>query len=159
MFKGGLVDKSEEVTKLHTATHLLHASLRKILGEHVSQKGSNITSDRLRFDFSHPQKLTDKEVEKVESLVNKQIESDLPVSFKEETLDKAIKEGALHFFGEKYGSQVKVYTIGDSNDAWFSKEVCGGPHVASTGKIGRVKIKKQEKIGAGVIRIYLEPKS
>jgi alanyl-tRNA synthetase len=149
MFKGGLVDSSQEVTKLHTATHLLHAALRKVLGEHVSQKGSNITGERLRFDFSHPQKLTDEEIRKVEEIVNEQIEEDLPVTFEEKSLDEAIAEGALHFFAEKYGSRVKVYTIGD-----FSKEVCGGPHVSHTGELGHVKIVKQEKVGAGVIRIY-----
>lgn len=149
MFKGGLADSSQEVTKLHTATHLLHAALRKVLGEHVSQKGSNITSERLRFDFSNPEKLSSTELQKVEELVNKKIEGDLPVTVKEETLDEAIAEGALHFFAEKYGDRVKVYTIGD-----FSKEVCGGPHVTHTGELTHVKIIKQEKVGAGVIRIY-----
>lgn len=150
IFKGGLENKSDsEITKLHTATHLLHASLREILGEHVSQKGSHITSERLRFDFSHPDKLTDVEVKKVEDLINKQIEKDLPVSFKNMSLANAIKEGALHFFAEKYGDEVKVYSIGD-----FSKEICGGPHVERTGEIGRVRIVKQEKIGAGIIRLY-----
>lgn len=149
MFKGGLADTSEQVTRLHTATHLLHAALRKILGEHVAQKGSNITAERLRFDFSHPQKLTAEEIKKVDDLVNAQIKKDLPVSFKTMSLDEAVKEGALHFFGEKYGKEVKVYTIGD-----FSKEVCGGPHVKHTGELGRVRIIKQEKVGAGVVRIY-----
>ena len=154
MFKGGLADHTKEVTKLHSATHLLHASLRKVLGENVSQKGSNITAERLRFDFSHPQKLTEDEVKKVEGLVNEQIKRDLPVSFKEETLDEAAAEGALHFFAEKYGERVKVYTMGDPRGDYFSKEVCAGPHVTHTSEIGRVKIEKQEKIGSGVIRIY-----
>jgi alanyl-tRNA synthetase len=149
MFKGGLADNSEEVTKLHTATHLLHAALRKVLGETVSQKGSNITAERLRFDFSHPQKLTDEELKKVENLINEQIEKKLPVSFETKTLDEAIKKGALHFFAEKYGKEVKVYSIDN-----FSKEVCGGPHVKNTSEVGHVRIIKQEKIGSGLIRIY-----
>ena len=149
MFKGGLADSSEEVTKLHTATHLLHASLRKILGEGVSQKGSNITPLRLRFDFSHPQKLTGEELTKVEDLINLQIEKKLPVSFEVVSLDEAVKSGALHFFAEKYGKEVKVYTIED-----FSREVCGGPHIKNTSEIGHVKIIKQEKVGSGLLRIY-----
>jgi len=154
MFKGGLADSSKGVTRLHTATHLLHSALRKILGEHVFQKGSNITAERLRFDFSHPDKLTDEEVKKVEDLINDQINKDLPVSFETKTLDEATSEGALHFFGEKYGKEVKVYTMGDPKGEWFSKEVCGGPHVAHTGEIGNVRIVKQEKVGSGVVRIY-----
>lgn len=160
MFKGGLVDNSEEVTKLHTATHLLHASLRKILGEGVSQKGSNITSERLRFDFSYPQKLTDLELTQVEDLMNLQIEKKLPVSFKVMSLDEAVKLGALHFFAEKYGREVKVYTIGGGTHEIgdFSVEVCGGPHVKNTSEIGHVKINRQEKIGAGIVRIYVSIK-
>jgi alanyl-tRNA synthetase len=154
IFKGGLESKSDEtITKLHTVTHLLHASLRKILGEHVSQRGSHITSERLRFDFSHNQKLTEKEISEVEDLINLKIKEKLPVSFTEMTLPDAIKEGALHFFGERYGEKVKVYTIGET-DNWFSKEVCGGPHVGNTSEIGHVKIIKQESIGSGIIRIY-----
>ncbi len=149
MFKGGLADSSQEVTKLHTATHLLHASLRKILGEGVSQKGSNITPMRLRFDFSYAQRLTDEQVVKVEDLINLQIEKNLPVKYEVMSLDKAIKSGALHFFAEKYGKEVKVYAIGD-----FSVEICGGPHVAHTSEMGRVRIIKQEKVGAGILRIY-----
>jgi len=149
MFKGGLAEASEETKKLHTTTHLLHASLRKVLGEHVSQKGSHITADRLRFDFANPDKLTDSEIKKVEQMINDKIKEDLPVSFKLMSLPGAIKEGALHFFGERYGREVKVYSIGN-----FSKEVCGGPHVEHTGVIGSVKIIKQEKIGSGIIRIY-----
>jgi len=149
MFKGGLADNSEDVTKLHTTTHLLHAALRKVLGENVSQKGSNITAERLRFDFSYPQKLTDEELKKVEDLINEQIEKKLEVKFETKTLDEAIKEGALHFFAEKYGKEVKVYSVGS-----FSKEVCGGPHVANTSEIGHVRIIKQEKVGSGTVRIY-----
>jgi alanyl-tRNA synthetase len=149
IFHGGLAEASEETKKLHTVTHLLHAALRQILGEHVSQKGSHITAERLRFDFSHPQRLTEEEVKKVEDLINEQIKKALPVTFKTETLPEAIVEGALHFFGEKYGKEVKVYTIGS-----FSKEVCGGPHVDNTRELTRVRINKQEKIGSGVTRIY-----
>ncbi len=160
IFKGGLENKSDEtITKLHTATHLLHAALREVLGEHVSQKGSHITPERLRFDFSHPNKLTEEELKKVEDLINTKIEEDLPVSFETMSLDEAIKDGALHFFAEKYGEKVKVYTIGPSSakaseGAPFSREVCGGPHVTHTGLLGRVNIIKQEKIGSGVVRIY-----
>lgn len=149
MFKGGLSNQSDKVIKFHTATHLIHTALRKILGEDVGQKGSNITPERLRFDFSYPQKLTNEEIRKVEDLVNEQIDKDLAVSFKEESLEDAIKEGALHFFAEKYGEKVKVYTIGS-----FSREICGGPHVTSTASIGRVRIIKQEKIGSGIVRVY-----
>ena len=162
IFKGGLENKSDEtVTKLHTTTHLLHAALRQVLGEHVGQKGSHITPERLRFDFSHPEKLTEVQLKEVEDLINEQIKKGLPVTLKSETLPEAILEGALHFFGEKYGKEVKVYTIGpkagpemNSGLAPFSREVCGGPHVSNTKEIGHVRINKQEKIGSGVIRIY-----
>lgn len=151
MFKGGLAEASEIITKLHTVTHLLHAALRQVLGEHVGQKGSHITSERLRFDFSHPQKLSDEEVKKVEDLVNLKIQEDLPVTLTEMSLDDAINLGAMHFFAEKYGEKVKVYTIGDPP---FSREICGGPHVTHTGAIRSVNIIKQEKIGSGIVRIY-----
>ena len=154
MFKGGLADHSEEVTKLHSATHLLHAALRKVLGEHVAQQGSNINAERLRFDFSNPEKLTDGQIKKVEAIINKQVDKDWPVSFETKKLDEAIKEGALHFFGEKYGKEVKVYTVGNPKGNWFSKEVCGGPHVTRTGEVGHVRIIKQEKVGSGLVRIY-----
>lgn len=154
MFKGGLAEASEVTTKLHTATHLLQAALRQVLGEHIGQKGSHITAERLRFDFSHPHKLTEEEIEKMEDLINKKIKENLPVTFTTMSLDEAIKSDAMHFFAEKYGDEVKVYTIGDLNGVYFSKEVCGGPHVKHTGEIGHVKIIKQEKIGAGIIRIY-----
>lgn len=149
MFKGGLANQSEVTTKLHTATHLLHQSLRKVLGNHVKQEGSNITAERLRFDFTHDKALTDDQLKKVEDLINKQIKKDLPVTKTIEDKDKALKSGMLAFFKTKYPDKVTVYSIGD-----FSKELCGGPHVNSTGEIGGVKINKQENIAAGKRRIY-----
>lgn len=150
MFKAGLADHSEIVTKLHTATHLLHATLRKILGEQIHQEGSNITSERLRFDFSHPQVLTAAEIEQIESLINQKIQGDLTVTKEILPKEAALKSGALAFFKETYPDKVSVYTIAD-----FSKEICSGPHVNSTGEIGSVKIIKQESIGAGKRRIYV----
>ena len=147
-FKGGLADNAEQTTRLHTATHLLHQALRRVLGTGVQQKGSNITAERLRFDFSYPERLTEEQVEAVERMVNEQIARDLPVSMEMMPLEQALQAGALAFFGEKYGEQVKVYTIGD-----FSKEVCGGPHVSRTGELGRFRIVKQEPVGHGVRRI------
>ncbi len=154
MFRGGLEDHSEETTKLHTATHMLHASLRKVLGDTVSQKGSHITAERLRFDFSYTNKLTDDQVKDVFDLINEKIDQDLTVSFVETTPAEAIKKGALHFFAEKYGEKVKMYTIGSEND-YFSREICGGPHVTSTSLLGHARMIKQEKIGSGIIRIYV----
>ncbi len=147
-FKGGLADHTLETTRLHTASHLLQSALRRVLGPAVHQMGSNITPERLRFDFSHPQRLDEDQLTEVERMVNQQISRDLPVMMEVMTLDQALESGALAFFGEKYGQQVKVYTIGD-----FSKEVCGGPHVAHTGELGYFKILKQEAVGAGVRRI------
>jgi len=149
MFKGGLVDKSEEVTKLHTATHLFHEALRRVLGEHVQQVGSNITAERLRFDFTHPEKLTDQQIKKIEDLVNEQIKKNLKVTKKVMTISKAKKQGALAFFGQRYGDKINVYKIGS-----FSKEVCAGPHVDFTGCLGQFTIKKEESCGAGKRRIY-----
>lgn len=155
MFKGGLADHSEITTKLHTATHIIHQALRTILGDHVSQTGSNITKERLRFDFKHPTKLTDSQKEQIESLVNKVIKQDLPVSKSIENKHDALKSGALAFFAEKYPQKVSVYTIGkDSKTNWFSRELCGGPHVSSTGKIGAVTIKKEQSVSSGTRRIY-----
>jgi alanyl-tRNA synthetase len=148
IFKGGLADNTEMVTRLHTATHLLHKALRQVLGEHVQQKGSNITAERLRFDFSHPDKMTAEQVRRVEEIVNRQISLDLPVSFETLSLREATAAGAIALFGEKYQEKVKVYTIGD-----FSKEVCGGPHVRSTGALGRFRITKEQSSSAGVRRI------
>lgn len=151
-FRGGLADLGEETIKLHTATHLLLAALRRVLGEHVFQKGSNITAKRLRLDFSHGQKLTDEEKQEVERLVNEAIEKDLPVVCNEMSFNQAKEEGAMGVFESKYGERVKVYTIGD-DDEIFSKEVCGGPHVERTGVLGKFRIKKEESSSAGVRRI------
>ncbi len=147
-FSGGLADHSEEVTKLHTATHLLHAALRRVLGDHVFQKGSNITAERLRFDFSHPEKMTKEQIREVERLVNEQIERALPVECEEMTLEEARASGALGLFDNKYGEKVKVYPIGD-----FSKEICGGPHVKNTAELECFKILKEQSAAAGIRRI------
>ncbi len=147
-FKGGLAEQNETTIAYHTATHLLHKALQIVLGEHATQKGSNITTERLRFDFAHPQKVTKEELEKVENIVNEQIARDLPVTCEEMTLEEAKKSGAMGLFENKYGDKVKVYTIGD-----FSKEICGGPHVTHTGELGKFKIKKEEASSAGVRRI------
>ncbi len=157
MFKGGLQDQSEITTRYHTATHLLHASLRKILGDHVQQKGSNITADRLRFDFSHDSKLTNSQIHEIEDLVNQQIIKDLPVTKVEMRKTDALAQGALAFFPEKYPDVTNVYSIGDPSTGSgqvFSKELCGGPHVNSTGIIGKIKITREESAGAGIRRIY-----
>ena len=148
IFKSGLADNSEKTTRLHTATHLLHAALRMVLGEHVQQRGSNITPERLRFDFSHNKKLTEEELKKIEELVNKKISEGLEVKCEEMSIEEAKRQGALAFFTSKYGDRVSVYSIGD-----FSKEVCAGPHVKNTKEIGRFKIIKEEGVAAGVRRI------
>lgn len=148
MFKGGLSDTGESTKKLHTAAHLLLESLRRVLGEHVYQKGSNITPERLRFDFSHPEKMTPEQLDEVEEMVNEQIKKDLPVTVEEMTVDEAKKQGAMGVFESKYGEKVKVYKIGD-----FSKEICGGPHASHTGELGYFKIQKEESSSAGVRRI------
>jgi alanyl-tRNA synthetase len=151
-FKGGLADSSEETTKLHTAAHLLLAALRKVLGDHVEQRGSNISSERLRFDFSHGEKLRAEQKQEVEHLVNEAIDSDLPLTFKEMTLEEARAKNAMGVFESKYGERVKVYQVGD-DDNYFSREICGGPHVTNTGKLAKFKIKKEESSSAGVRRI------
>jgi alanyl-tRNA synthetase len=156
VFKGGLADHSPEVVKLHTATHLLLAALRKTLGDEIAQKGQNITRERSRFDFPFERKLTDSELNEVESWINDVIEKDLQVNFEVMPKDEAIKTGATHAFNEKYADTVKVYFIGDSLETAISKEFCGGPHVAQTSDIGRVKIVKQEKIGSNLMRIYTQ---
>ena len=147
-FKGGLAEQNEKTIAYHTATHLLHKALKIVLGDHVAQKGSNITTERLRFDFSHPQKVTPEELKKVEDIVNEQIQRDLPVVCEEMSLEEAKKSGAIGLFENKYGEKVKVYTIGD-----FSKEICGGPHVEHTAQLGKFKIKKEEASSSGVRRI------
>ena len=147
-FKGGLAEQNEKTIAYHTATHLLHKALQIVLGEHAKQKGSNITTERLRFDFSHPEKMTKEQLQQVEDIVNEQIARDLPVTCEEMTLEEAKESGATGLFESKYGEKVKVYTIGD-----FSKEICGGPHVKHTGELGHFKIKKEESSSAGVRRI------
>ena len=147
-FKGGLADASEETAKLHTATHLLQAALRKVLGPEVAQKGSNITAERLRFDFSFGRKMTPEELAEVERLVNEAIEAKVPVTCEEMTVDEAKAQGAIGLFTSKYGERVKVYTMGN-----FSKEICGGPHASNTGDLKSFKIKKEESSSAGVRRI------
>ena len=147
-FKGGLADQNEKTIAYHTATHLLHQALKTVLGDHVKQSGSNITEERLRFDFTHPQKMTKEEIQEVEDLVNEQIKRDLPVTCEEMSYEEAKKSGAIGLFTDKYGDKVKVYTIGD-----FSKEICGGPHVTHTGDMGTFKIKKEESSSSGVRRI------
>lgn len=147
-FKGGLADHSEETTKLHTATHLLHAALRKVLGDEVAQKGSNITAERLRFDFSFHRKMEPEEITEVERLVNEAINKKMPITVEEMSVDEARNYGAIGLFGDKYGERVKVYTMGD-----FSKEICGGPHANNTGDLVAFKIKKEQSSSAGVRRI------
>lgn len=149
LFRGGLAEQSPATIKLHTATHLLHQALRQVLGDHVYQIGSAITPEKLRFDFTHPQKLTSEEINQVEMIVNQKIKADLPVKMKLMSLKEARKRGALILPGKTYPSRVKVYAIGD-----FSLEVCGGPHVKKTGELGRFKIIKEETCGAGKRRIY-----
>lgn len=147
-FKGGLADNSEMTTALHTATHLLHRALHLVLGDHVRQMGSNITPERLRFDFSHPTPMTPEEVRRVEEIVNEQIRADLPVKMEVMSLEDARKDGAFAFFGERYEESVKVYSVGG-----YSKEVCGGPHVERTGVLGKFVIQKEQSSSAGVRRI------
>ncbi|MBI4359001.1 MAG: alanine--tRNA ligase [Candidatus Nealsonbacteria bacterium] len=148
LFRGGLADQSYEVTKLHTATHLLHEALRRVLGSHVRQEGSNITAERLRFDFRQPTKLTAEELKKTADLVNEQIAKQLEVTETVQDLSQALASGARAFFREKYPEKVKVYSIGD-----FSREICGGPHVASTKELGRFRIIKEEAVAQGIRRI------
>ena len=147
-FKGGLADHTEETAKLHTATHLLQAALRKVLGPEVNQKGSNITAERLRFDFSFPRKMTDEEKQRTEALVNEYIKAAVPVTCEEMTVAEAKAQGATGLFESKYGERVKVYTMGP-----FSKEICGGPHATNTGDLKSFKIVKEEASSAGVRRI------
>ena len=162
MFKGGLGEQSEVATRYHTATHLLHAALRQILGEHVQQKGSNITAERLRFDFSQPEKVTEEQLKQIENLVNEKIKENLQITSEVMDKNEALQSGALGFFTEKYGDRVTVYTIGDPSTlrqaqgsrSLFSREICGGPHAKFTGELGKLKIIHEEGAGAGIRRIY-----
>ena len=147
-FKAGLQDNSEVVTRLHTATHLLHAALHKVLGPTANQKGSNITAERLRFDFTWPEKMTDAQIAETEKLVNEWIQQGIEVTKKVTTVEEAKAEGAMALFGSKYGDQVTLYTIGD-----VSKEICCGPHVGNTKELGSFKIQKEQSSSAGVRRI------
>jgi len=158
-FKGGLADSGEETTKLHTTAHLLLASLRKVLGDHVYQKGSNITPERLRLDFSHPEKMTPEQITEVEKMVNEAIGQDYKVICEELPIDQAKARGAMGVFDSKYGEKVKVYTVchmeggGADYANAFSQEICGGPHVEHIGLLGHFKIQKEEASSAGVRRI------
>ena len=147
-FACGLADHKEQTTNLHTATHLLHAALKKVCSPDIEQRGSNITEERLRFDFNFSRKLTPEEVAEVERLINEQISLNVPVVMKEMTLEEAKQDGFTGLFESKYGERVKTYSIGE-----FSKEICGGPHAESTGLLGTFKIAKQENVSAGVKRI------
>lgn len=150
-FKGGLADHSEKTTKLHTATHLLQAALRKVLGDEVAQKGSNITEERLRFDFSFSRPMTKEEIAETQKLVNEAIQRKMPITCEEMTVEEAKARGAIGLFGDKYGEVVKVYTMGD-----FSKEICGGPHASNTGDLGEFVITKEQSSSSGVRRIKAE---
>jgi alanyl-tRNA synthetase len=152
MFKGGLADNKVETTRLHTAAHLLLAALRHELGNDIEQKGSNITEERLRFDFNYPEKLTDEQKQKIEDLVNLKIEEALPVTMQEMEIEEAKKSGATGSFHDRYGDTVKIFNIGNLEEP-FSREICGGPHVANTSELGHFKITKEESSSAGVRRI------
>ncbi len=155
-FAGGLVDNSEETTRLHTATHLLHQALRTVLGPHVEQRGSNITRERLRFDFTHTAKMTPEEILAVETLVNEQIQKALPVTPEQWSVEEAKARGAIGLFEDKYaqiGGKINVYFVGNEEKGYFSKEICGGPHVANTSELGSFKIQKEEASSAGIRRI------
>lgn len=165
MFKGGLGEQTEITTKYHTATHLLNAALKEILGDHVYQKGSNITAQRLRFDFPNPEKLSAEQIKRVEDLVNEKIQENIPITMETMSLEEAKKKHANAVFSDRYGDKVKVYSIGSpstdstsslqaSSGRPFSVEVCGGPHVDFTGTLGKFKIIKEESSGAGVRRLY-----
>ncbi|HEY4509772.1 MAG TPA: alanine--tRNA ligase [Candidatus Paceibacterota bacterium] len=152
-FRGGLADTKEETVRLHTAHHLLLAALRHVLGDHVHQRGSNITAERLRIDFSHPAKMTPEEIKQTEDLVNEKIQEHLDMVRKEMPKDEAMKLGAEMEFGVKYGDVVSVYVAQDKEGNVFSKEFCGGPHVASTGELGNFRIMKEEAVSSGIRRL------
>jgi len=147
-FKGGLESHSQKATAYHTATHLLNAALKEVLSPDCNQKGSNITDERMRFDFNFPRPMTEEEIKAVEALVNEKIAADIPVEFKEMSLDEARAQGFVGVFDAKYGETVKTYSIGE-----FSKEMCGGPHVSRTGELGVFKIAKEQSSSAGIRRI------
>lgn len=151
-FKGGLADTSEMSVKYHTATHMLHQALRTVLGPHVFQKGSNITAERLRFDFTHGEKMTDEQKKAVEDLINQKIGEALPVYYEDISMEEARARGAIGLFGEKYGDIVRVYQVG-RGDQKFSLEFCGGPHVTNTSELGHFKIQKEEAVAQGIRRI------
>ncbi len=151
--KAGSEDELRIATRLHTATHLLQQALRDVLGTEVSQKGSDITAERLRFDFSFSRKVTPEEIAKVESIVNAKVLENLPVSFVELPIEEAKKTNALYFFKEKYPERVKVYFVGKDLASAYSAEFCGGPHVEGTGEVGKFKILKEEAISSGIRRI------
>ena len=155
--KAGNKEELKKVTRLHTATHLLHASLRKIFGEEVKQQGSDITPERLRFDFTFPRKMTPEEIKQVEDMVNEAVQKDYKVIIEEMSYEDAIKSGAMAFFKLKYPNRVTVYTIGPSTGSGsaFSRELCGGPHVSHSAEVGHVKITKGEAVSAGVRRIRM----
>lgn len=153
VFKSGLADSQEKTIKFHTATHLLLASLRKVLKEDIIQKGSNITSERIRFDFNFPRKVSDEEIKEIEDLINKKIQEDLIVKKEEMSLKDAIDLGAQATFGEKYPERVTVFSLIDNLGNVFSREICSGPHVEKTSEIGQLKITKEESVGAGIRRI------
>lgn len=148
MFKGGLADSGEKAARYHTATHLLLAALRQVLGEHVYQRGSNINDQRLRFDFSHPEKMTEAQLKKVEEIVNQKIKENIPIVCQEMSLEEAKKKKIMGIFENKYGDRVKTYSIKE-----FSNEICGGPHANKTSELGEFKIIKEESSASGVRRI------
>jgi alanyl-tRNA synthetase len=153
-FKGGLADEGEITVKYHTATHLLQASLQRVLGDSVVQEGSNLTQERLRFDFRFDRLLTEEELRQVEELVNSKIAEALPVKFEIMDKEAALQTKAMHLFADEYGEKVKVYYIGDSLETAFSKEFCGGPHVGNTSELARLELYKQQKIGQKIVRVY-----
>ena len=150
-FKCGLADTEAQTVNLHTATHLLHAALKKVLSDDVSQRGSNITAERLRFDFNFPRPMTKEEIAEVEKLVNDAIAAKVDVTCEEMTVEEAKAQGAVGLFESKYGDRVKVYTIGS-----YSKEICGGPHAKNTGDLGTFVITKEQSSSSGVRRIKAE---
>ncbi|MBI3634431.1 MAG: alanine--tRNA ligase [Candidatus Yonathbacteria bacterium] len=151
-FKGGLADTSEMAVKYHTATHLLHQALRQVLGDTVLQKGSNITDERLRFDFSYAEKMTDEQKKAVEDIINTKIAEALPVNYEDVPIEEARRRGAMGLFGDKYEEMVRVYQIGEG-DHKFSLEICGGPHISNTSELGHFSIKKEESVAQGIRRI------